>query len=227
MTSKPKFLDLQNEDISKLHYLDIIALIDEGNDRIQLKENSLKYEHYSVREKWETGSLGYWKKTVQLLQQAKQEHSDKEKHRDEEREIIIRKGSDALYGGYDFTILSYKDIAEIIDRENRFLQKKVDIANNWRRQHPDGLAPPGIDEENDESKLKINQLEEMLEKHPDAPRYTSILCEGITVDEAINKGLEQLVATFDEVEVEIINAGRRGFLGLGAKNASIWVTRRL
>ena len=47
-----------------------------------------------------------------------------------------------------------------------------------------------------------------------------------SVDEAIILGLTRLVATRDEVEIEILDEGSRGFLGIGAREARVQVTRR-
>lgn len=45
--------------------------------------------------------------------------------------------------------------------------------------------------------------------------------EGKTVDEAIEQGLRVLGLSRDEVEVEILRPGSRGFLGLGGENARV------
>ena len=47
-----------------------------------------------------------------------------------------------------------------------------------------------------------------------------------SVDEAIILGLTRLVATRDEVDIEVLDAGSRGFLGIGAREARVRVTRR-
>jgi len=47
-----------------------------------------------------------------------------------------------------------------------------------------------------------------------------------SVDEAIILGLTRLVATRDEVDIEVLDEGSRGFLGIGAREARVQVTRR-
>ncbi|MBO0601798.1 protein jag [Sporosarcina sp. E16_3] len=47
---------------------------------------------------------------------------------------------------------------------------------------------------------------------------------GTTVELAISSALIALGVTRDEVEVEVINQGRKGFLGFGAKEAEVTVT---
>ncbi|MBO0587562.1 RNA-binding cell elongation regulator Jag/EloR [Sporosarcina sp. E16_8] len=47
---------------------------------------------------------------------------------------------------------------------------------------------------------------------------------GTTVELAISSALTALGVTRDEVEVEVINQGRKGFLGFGAKEAEVTVT---
>lgn len=49
-----------------------------------------------------------------------------------------------------------------------------------------------------------------------------------TVEEAVAKGLSQLGLREDEVEVEILDAGSRGFLGLGSRQARIrlWIKEK-
>lgn len=46
-----------------------------------------------------------------------------------------------------------------------------------------------------------------------------------TVDEAIEQGLLELAASRDEVEIEVLNPGRSGLLGIGAQEASVRLTR--
>ncbi|MBC7222695.1 MAG: protein jag [Anaerolineae bacterium] len=48
--------------------------------------------------------------------------------------------------------------------------------------------------------------------------------EGKTVEEAIARGLEALGLSRDQVEVEVLNPGSRGFLGLGGENARVRLT---
>ncbi len=45
-----------------------------------------------------------------------------------------------------------------------------------------------------------------------------------TVDEAIERGLQQLGLTRDQVETAILNKGRSGFLGMGAEEAVVRLT---
>ena len=47
---------------------------------------------------------------------------------------------------------------------------------------------------------------------------------GTTVELAISSALTALGVTRDEVEVEVINQGKKGFLGFGAKEAEVTVT---
>ncbi|REJ09806.1 MULTISPECIES: RNA-binding cell elongation regulator Jag/EloR [Halobacillus] len=47
---------------------------------------------------------------------------------------------------------------------------------------------------------------------------------GTTVDEAIQTALEQLHTSRDQVDVEIIDEGKKGFLGFGTKPAIVKVT---
>lgn len=46
-----------------------------------------------------------------------------------------------------------------------------------------------------------------------------------TVEEAINRALEELNATIDEVEVTIIESGSKGILGIGSKPAKVLVKK--
>ncbi len=47
---------------------------------------------------------------------------------------------------------------------------------------------------------------------------------GITIDAAVEKALKELNCTRDDVEIEILNKGSKGFLGLGASEAKVRVT---
>ncbi len=44
---------------------------------------------------------------------------------------------------------------------------------------------------------------------------------GKTIDEAVNAALTELNASREDVEIEVINEGKRGILGLGAENAVV------
>jgi len=46
---------------------------------------------------------------------------------------------------------------------------------------------------------------------------------GKTIDEAVNEALRELDTTRENVEIEVINEGKRGILGLGAENAVVRV----
>ena len=48
-----------------------------------------------------------------------------------------------------------------------------------------------------------------------------------TYDEAVTNALIQLGATSDQVEIEVIDKGSSGFLGIGAKPVRIKVTKKL
>ncbi len=45
-------------------------------------------------------------------------------------------------------------------------------------------------------------------------------------DEAIKSALEELNVTEDEVDIDVIEEGSKGFLGIGAKDAKVIVTVR-
>ncbi len=53
-----------------------------------------------------------------------------------------------------------------------------------------------------------------------------VVITAASVDEAIILGLTRLVATRDEVDIEVLDEGSRGFLGIGAREARVQVTRR-
>jgi spoIIIJ-associated protein len=54
-----------------------------------------------------------------------------------------------------------------------------------------------------------------------------IVDEGKTVDEAIEKGLQRLGLTRDQVEVDVLDAGAKGVLGLvGVKQAKVVIRRK-
>lgn len=46
---------------------------------------------------------------------------------------------------------------------------------------------------------------------------------GKTIDEAVNEALKELNATRENVEIEVLNEGKRGILGLGAEEAVVRV----
>jgi spoIIIJ-associated protein len=52
---------------------------------------------------------------------------------------------------------------------------------------------------------------------------TSVEATGKSVDEAVEKALEQLEADRDQVEIEVLAAGSRGILGLGGEEARVRV----
>lgn len=54
----------------------------------------------------------------------------------------------------------------------------------------------------------------------------TVVVTASSVDEAIILGLTRLVATRDEVDIEVLDEGSRGFLGIGAREARVRVTRR-
>ncbi len=55
---------------------------------------------------------------------------------------------------------------------------------------------------------------------------TAVVVTASSVDEAIILGLTRLVSTRDEADIEILDEGSRGFLGIGAREARVRVTRR-
>ncbi|MEJ5310998.1 MAG: RNA-binding cell elongation regulator Jag/EloR [Anaerolineae bacterium] len=54
----------------------------------------------------------------------------------------------------------------------------------------------------------------------------AVVVTASSVDEAIILGLTRLVATRDEVDIEVLDEGSRGFLGIGARDARVRVARR-
>lgn len=46
-----------------------------------------------------------------------------------------------------------------------------------------------------------------------------------TIDEAVEMALSELGATRDEVEIEVVNEGKKGFLGIGSIEATVRVTK--
>jgi len=54
----------------------------------------------------------------------------------------------------------------------------------------------------------------------------SIVVAALSVEEATILGLTRLTATRDEVDIEILDEGNRGFLSIGAREARVRLTRR-
>ncbi len=50
--------------------------------------------------------------------------------------------------------------------------------------------------------------------------------EGETVDQALYLGLEQMKLSIDEVEMEVLEYGKKGFMGIGSKAARVKLTER-
>lgn len=50
--------------------------------------------------------------------------------------------------------------------------------------------------------------------------------EGETVDQALYKGLEAMQLSIDEVEMQVLDYGKKGFMGLGSKLARVRLTER-
>ncbi|MDS9471833.1 RNA-binding cell elongation regulator Jag/EloR [Sporosarcina pasteurii] len=53
---------------------------------------------------------------------------------------------------------------------------------------------------------------------------TTVTQNGSTVEEAIEKALQQLNVSRDEVEIEVLSEGRKGFLGFGVRQAEVKIT---
>jgi spoIIIJ-associated protein len=67
----------------------------------------------------------------------------------------------------------------------------------------------------------------MMKKGGKNIRRDSVLASGKTVEKALEKALEQLKSSIDEVEIEIIDAGQKGMLSLfGSRDAQIRVSRK-
>lgn len=55
---------------------------------------------------------------------------------------------------------------------------------------------------------------------------SSVEAEGWTIEEAIAGALKQLQAEREQVEIEVLSQGTKGFLGIGGKKARVRATRR-
>ncbi|AOV06357.1 RNA-binding cell elongation regulator Jag/EloR [Sporosarcina ureilytica] len=53
---------------------------------------------------------------------------------------------------------------------------------------------------------------------------TTVTQNGSTVEEAIEKALQRLNVSRNDVEIEVLTEGRRGFLGFGARQAEVKIT---
>ena len=51
--------------------------------------------------------------------------------------------------------------------------------------------------------------------------------EAETVDQALYMGLEQLKLSIDEIEMGVLDYGKKGFIGIGSKPAKVRLTVRL
>ena len=49
--------------------------------------------------------------------------------------------------------------------------------------------------------------------------------EGLTVDEAIQEGLHALGLNKDQAVIDVLDEGKKGFLGIGKKNARVSIER--
>lgn len=54
---------------------------------------------------------------------------------------------------------------------------------------------------------------------------TTITRKGVTVEEAVQAALQTLGVSRDEVKIEIVEQGRKGFFGIGSKEAEVKVTK--
>lgn len=54
---------------------------------------------------------------------------------------------------------------------------------------------------------------------------TTITRKGVTVEEAVQAALQTLGVSRDEVKIEVVEQGRKGFFGIGAKEAIVKVTK--
>lgn len=54
---------------------------------------------------------------------------------------------------------------------------------------------------------------------------TTITRKGVTVEEAVDSALQTLGVSRDQVRIEVVDQGRKGFFGIGAKKAEVIVTK--
>lgn len=54
---------------------------------------------------------------------------------------------------------------------------------------------------------------------------TTITRKGVTVEEAVHSALQTLGVSRDQVKIEVVDQGRKGFFGIGAKKAEVIVTK--
>lgn len=54
---------------------------------------------------------------------------------------------------------------------------------------------------------------------------TTITRKGVTVEVAVQSALQTLGVSRDEVKIEVVDQGRKGFFGIGAKEAEVKVTK--
>lgn len=64
----------------------------------------------------------------------------------------------------------------------------------------------------------------IAQKQADQNQNASVKSKGKSVDEAIKYGLAALNTTADQVDIEVINEGSRGILGIGAEDAEVKLT---